>query len=226
MWATRRGSGSCLDVRSFRSNTDSAGLFLDRDRRRVLRVFPRQLQRSDAGRISSDLNRELVYRAGQGVLLQIDSGYIQCFVVGLFRVAADAPLPDLFVDDQFGFAVCGWKGSQRIGTGRDGCAAEFNRLLGDEQGSLVRTGAPDLVIRHKSAPDFTNRAGIGVLGVRASVNDHDPVAADYGTDGLMRTGSFLLSCRRQDAGYYGGDEKQGVLEIFHDKHNIPCARGG
>jgi hypothetical protein len=142
------------------------GLLFDSERDGVLGVFPGDFQRSAAtAGIHLHGDNEAIDGFGEIVFFKIHAAEVLLFVV------IDSGLANLFVDDQLGRAVFDGEHVERHGgVGGNGDIAELQRGLGDQEGRLIGTQAPDLVPRHEAAPDFPHLAG-RTLDCRAAVVD-------------------------------------------------------
>ena len=139
-------------------------------------------------------------------------GLVVDFVPALF---IDAPLSDLFVDDEFGGAVGVGECPDGISAGGEGDAVDEEWDFGGEEGGFICAGAPDLAEGDEAAPDFAGCAGFGIFGVGAAIDDGDAIVADDGADDIVGADAFLLSEGGEGAGGEGGDCYEGAGEAMH-----------
>ena len=101
----------------------------------------------------------------EGFFFHVDAGEFVFLDVG---GVGDAPLADLFVDNEFGGAIGFGLHAEGVSAGGDGGVAEGEIDLGDEGGGIVGTHAPDGAVGDDvaRAPNFTFFAGFGVFGER------------------------------------------------------------
>ena len=79
----------------------------------------------------------------------------------------------------------------------------YNRLFRYQKRRFVGPSAPYLAEWNYITPNPSFLTGVWVFGIRAPIDDYDPVPIDHLTDRLMRAYALLLSSQRRSEGREG-----------------------